>query len=265
MKIRSVWVIKVLGLVAACVIRLWVGTLRCRYRPRGKDRHPHRLPPEERYIYVFWHENLLLPACLYARQDCCALISKHADGQLIAEACKHLGFRTIRGSAGRQGGVEAAREILRLGQGGHHIGITPDGPRGPRRQAQAGAVYLASRTGLAIIPVGIGYHKPWRLRSWDRFAVPRPWSDAAVVTGEPIFVPPDLDREAMEQHRLRLELALADASADAERWAEHARGQAPLPPAPADPAPRQDVHHLLHGTHVNGNGRATDEHGPRAA
>src|SRR5262245_16895790 len=146
MKIRNPWLLKVLGLLMAWTIRLWVKTLRVRYRSVGKDRHPHRLPPEERYIYVFWHENLFLPACLYARHDCIALVSKHADGQLIAEACQSLGFRTVRGSTGRAGAVEAARQILALSKHGNHIGVTPDGPRGPRRQVQAGVLYLASWT-----------------------------------------------------------------------------------------------------------------------
>jgi hypothetical protein len=146
------------------------------------------------------------------------------------------------------------------GQGGNHIGVTPDGPRGPRRQVQAGVVYLASWTGLCIIPVGVGYRNPWRLRSWDCFAVPRPGSDATVIAAEPIFVPPNLDREAVEQYRLRLEQALADVSADAEHWANRTRGQAPRADVPATVG-RGDVQNLLHGTHSTGNGHATTSNG----
>lgn len=254
MKIRNPWVIKAMALLLACVIRLWIGTLRFRYRPRGRNLHPHRLPPEERYIYVFWHENMLLPAYHYARQDCCVLISQHADGQLIAEACRHLGFRTVRGSTTR-GGMEAVRELLRLSQRGNHIGVTPDGPRGPRRHVHPGVVYLASRTGMGIIAVGVGFQNPWRTRSWDQFALPKPWTDAALVTSDPMFVPPDLERGDLEPHRARVEAVLHDVTADAEYWAEH--GHAPTSSsASAKP---------LQGSHLNGDGRATDEQGPRAA
>lgn len=265
MKIRNPWLIKVLGLVVAVMIRMWIGTLRFRYRPvDGRDRHPHRVPPEERYIYAFWHETILLPAFHYGRPDCYALISQHADGQLIAEACRHLGFRTVRGST-RRGGIEATRELLRVGKKGNHVGVTPDGPRGPRRQVQPGIIYLASRTGLPIIPVGVGFRRPWRMRSWDRFALPRPWSDAALVTGEPISVPPDLDREAIERYRQLLEQALHEVTATAECWAEHGRGQAPLVAAASPTGSRPDLWALLHRQHANGNGRAAGEHGPRAA
>jgi lysophospholipid acyltransferase (LPLAT)-like uncharacterized protein len=214
MKIRRPWMIKAAGFGAAWVVRLWVGSLRYRYRPLGPNLDPTRSSFSGRYLYAFWHENLLLPAYHYGRRDIHVLISRHADGQLIAETCRHLGFRTVTGSTTR-GGVEAVRRMMRLGRF-NHLAITPDGPRGPRRRVQPGLVYLAARTGLPVVPVGVAYEKAWRMRSWDRFAVPHPGSAAWCVTAEPIAVPRQADRDELEAYRRRVEKALAAVTAEAE-------------------------------------------------
>jgi len=221
MKIRRPWMIKAVGFTAAWSVRLWLGTLSFRYRPLGPNLDPRRPDIRDRYIYAFWHENMLLPAYHYGRGDIHVLISQHADGQLIAEVCRHLRFRTVRGSSTR-GGIEAVKRMLRLADHGH-LAITPDGPRGPRREVQLGLVYLAARTGLPIVPTGFAYDRPWRARSWDRFAMPRPWSRATCVTGEPIAVPAEAGREDLEHYRALVEQAMQRVSAAAEDWAESRR------------------------------------------
>jgi lysophospholipid acyltransferase (LPLAT)-like uncharacterized protein len=221
MKIRHPLLLKVVGFVIACLVRIWIGTVRYRYRPIGPDLTPHRKDLGGRYLYAFWHENMLLPAYHYARADIWVLISQHADGEMIAEACRHLGFRVVRGSATR-GGVKAVRQMLRLSEHGH-LAITPDGPRGPRRQVQTGLIYLAARTGLPIVVGGMSFRRPWRMNSWDRFALPRPWSSATCVTVPPVVVPADADKEQLEAYRRRVEEALLWASDVAEQWAETGR------------------------------------------
>jgi lysophospholipid acyltransferase (LPLAT)-like uncharacterized protein len=217
MKIRHPGLIKALGAAVAWLVRLWIGTVRYRYRPLGANLDPNRRGLEGRYIYAFWHENLIMPAYHYGRPDIWVLISQHADGQLIAEACRHLSFKVVSGSATR-GGVEAVRRMLRFGD--HvHLGITPDGPRGPRRRVKAGLVYLAARTGLPIVPVGFAFHRAWRLRSWDRFALPWPWSAVECVTTDPVVVPEGADKDELEAYQLRVEQALNLATQVAERRA----------------------------------------------
>src|SRR5437870_3309951 len=103
MKIRHPFLIKTVGLTGSWAIRLWMGTVRYRYRPLGPNVEPHQSKLAGRYIYAFWHENMLLPAYLYGRPDIRVLISQHADGQLIAEICRHLRFRLVRGSSTRGG------------------------------------------------------------------------------------------------------------------------------------------------------------------
>src|SRR5262249_7079734 len=138
MKIRHPWLIKAAGFAAAWAVRLWVGSLSYRYRPLGPNVDPDRPGCRGRYIYAFWHENILVPAYHYRRRDIWVLISRHADGQLIAEAARHLRFRVVAGSTTR-GGAEALRRMVRLGGRGH-LALTPDGPRGPRRRVQPGVV-----------------------------------------------------------------------------------------------------------------------------
>jgi lysophospholipid acyltransferase (LPLAT)-like uncharacterized protein len=166
------------------------------------------------YLYTFWHENMLLPAHHFGGYNIHVLISKHADGQLIAETIHRLGFHTVRGSSSR-GGIEAAREILKLGQTCQVV-ITPDGPRGPRRQFQPGAIYLASRTGLPLIPVGIAFDRPWRFKSWDRFAMPKPFRRAILTSTDPIAVPRDADKDTLERYRLLMQSKMDYASECAE-------------------------------------------------
>jgi lysophospholipid acyltransferase (LPLAT)-like uncharacterized protein len=218
MKIRAPWLIKFAAFFGTWMVRLLVGTLRYRYHSFGPVHDPYKIPPGERYLCIFWHENLLLPAYYFARPDILVLIGQHADGQLIADICGRLGFGLIRGSTTR-GGVEAVRQMLRVAEEAH-VAITPDGPRGPRRQVQPGVVYLAARTGMPIIPMGIGYDRPWRMKSWDCFAVPRPWTKARCITGAEIIVPENADREQIEEYRRKVEEALLHTSQVAEHWAE---------------------------------------------
>jgi lysophospholipid acyltransferase (LPLAT)-like uncharacterized protein len=223
MKLRNKTLIRAVAWAGSWLVRGWMGTLRYDYHPLGPNVDPRRPGIAGRYLYAFWHENLLLPAYCYGRPDINILISQHADGELIAETCGHLHFSVVRGSTTR-GGVEALRQMVRLGKDAH-LAITPDGPRGPRRQVQVGAVYLAARTGLPIVPTGIGYARAWRMNSWDRFAVPKPFTLGTVVTTPPIFITPESDRDVLERHRSHVEQAMNHASELAERWAQS--GQPP--------------------------------------
>ena len=226
MKIRHPALIKAAACAGAWALRGWVGTLRYRYAPLGPNLDPRLV--RRRYLYAFWHEAMLLPAYHFARLNAHVLISQHADGELIANLVGRLGFHAVRGSTSRDG-VRAVRQILEL-EGDAHLAVTPDGPRGPRRQVQRGLVYLSSRLGLPIVPVGFGFERPWRMRSWDRFIVPRPFTRARCVTCDPIQVPPGADRDTLEAYRLHAEQRLHAVTEQAERWAES--GVAPVRRAP---------------------------------
>jgi hypothetical protein len=101
-----------------------------------------------------------------------------------------------------------------------HLTITPDGPRGPRRRLAPGPIYLASKLGLPLVAMGYGYDRPWRMNSWDRFAIPRPFSRARAIPSPEIHVPPRLDRGGLEHFRRKVERLMNRLTQEAEAWAE---------------------------------------------
>jgi lysophospholipid acyltransferase (LPLAT)-like uncharacterized protein len=221
MKLRNPWIIRPLALAAAVVIRLWTGTLSLRLA--GPRRRDHPADPRVRpCIYALWHESILFGVAWKIRAD--ALISRHADGEFIAQAARHLGFGTVRGSSTRGGGAALLQLARRRGR---HLVVTPDGPQGPRRRVQPGVALLASLTGLPVVPVGVGCTQAWRATSWDRFLIPRLGARAVFVVGPPVVVPRGLTRAGLESHRRRIELEMLRATADAERRAGAQDGDAP--------------------------------------
>jgi lysophospholipid acyltransferase (LPLAT)-like uncharacterized protein len=146
------------------------------------------------------------------------LLSQHQDAEILTHAAHFAGLGTVRGSTHR-GATTALRKLLRHGRG-LNLAITPDGPRGPRRSLAPGCIYLASRLQIPLIPMGVGYDRPWRYRRvWDQFAIPRPFSRARVVNGPRLTLPPDLDRDQIEAHRAWVEKMLNQLTETAERWA----------------------------------------------
>lgn len=217
MKIRNPHLIRAAGQLGALLVRGLVRSQSLRLHSLGPDLSCDRGRFADRFIFSIWHENLLLPAARFGAPDLAVLISSHADGQLLGGLITAMGMEMVKGSSTR-GGVEAVRQLLRPDTTWRHLAITPDGPRGPRRIVQPGAIYVASRTGMKIVPVGIGYRRPWRLKSWDRFAVPRPFSRARIIQGEPITVPPDLRTAGLEDYREIVQAEMDRMNDAAERW-----------------------------------------------
>jgi lysophospholipid acyltransferase (LPLAT)-like uncharacterized protein len=220
----SFWRPRTVALLTSWVIRLWLGTLDIRVAMANVDNDPRRAG--RRQIYLLWHENLLLPAFTHARYGVSILISKHRDGELIAQVVRLLGGQAVRGSTNR-GGITALRSMMRVGRG-THLAITPDGPRGPRRTVSEGAIFLASRMGMPLVPVGLACDRCWRAPSWDKMVLPRPGQRAAGVFGEAIDVPERLDRGQIEAFCRRVQAAMDDVQDQAERMAD---GQANRPDA----------------------------------
>jgi lysophospholipid acyltransferase (LPLAT)-like uncharacterized protein len=218
MKLLNRLAVKLGGFLAANTVRAWMSTLDY----KGAFYDPTVDPVDPRYrgqkIYIFWHENILFPLYLRGHCNLAMLLSRHHDADLLMEVANHLGFEFVRGSTGRGGGT-AMRELLRKSR--HmNLTITPDGPRGPRRVLAQGPIYLSSKLGMPIVAMGLGYDRPWRLGSWDRFAIPRPYSRARGVVSPPMVIPPDLDREGVEHYRLQVERVLNRLTSEAEAWAE---------------------------------------------
>lgn len=216
MRIRHPLFTKAATVAGAFLLPRWMRTLHFRVHLLDPNVDPFRPDSAGRFIYTFWHENLLLPAQRFAGVDVCALVSQHADGELIAGVCRRLGFAVVRGSTSR-GGVAAVRQLLQAGRH-KHLAVTPDGPRGPRRQAQPGVVYLASQLRIPIVPVGFGYRRCWRLRSWDRLVLPRLRSTATCVFGPALDVATGVGKN-LTRSQDRLQKALDRFTVLAEEWA----------------------------------------------
>jgi len=225
---KSRWLVPYITAVVAWIIRLWMSTMRVRIVSADGCVHPAD-PADQRFIYSFWHEGLLAP--LAKRPKVRVLISQHTDGEVIAQICQHLGMGVIRGSTAR-GGCQALLSMIRDVDATTHLGITPDGPRGPRRELKPGVVMVASQSGLPVVPIGIGFVRAWRFRSWDRFALPLPGSTIVGVVGAPLSVPRDLDRGGLKQWTQIVEGQMRLLTELAEDWAERIRenGARALPP-----------------------------------
>lgn len=174
-------------------------------------------------IVAFWHNRLaMMPYCWPSRQPFHMLISSHPDGQLIARTVKHFGIQTVAGSSTR-GGSEALRALVRLIKSGVSVGITPDGPRGPRMHASDGAIALARLSGAPILPAAVSVSRRVVMNTWDKLIIALPFGEGAMVWGPPISV-----GTGGETARAQLEAELNRVSAEADRLVGHA----PIAPAP---------------------------------
>jgi 3-deoxy-D-manno-octulosonic-acid transferase len=138
-------------------------------------------------VFAFWHGTLLPLEHLNRGRGICVLSSWHRDGEMSARVMTRLGYRVVRGSSSR-GGARGLQALVQAARAGSDVAVTPDGPRGPAGRAQAGALLIASRTGAAVVPVGVAAAGAARLSSWDRFMVPLPFARVAVAYGEPFVV-----------------------------------------------------------------------------
>ena len=165
-------------------------------------------------IMAFWHGRILPSTYFFRRRGIVVITSENFDGEWIAGIIARFGYGTARGSTSR-GAVKALVQLKREMAAGKPAAFTIDGPRGPAKVAQPGAIWLAKATGNPIVPFHIEASRHWTLRSWDRTQIPKPFSDVAIAIGAPIEVPPDADDAAMERSRLALEAALKSLEARA--------------------------------------------------
>jgi hypothetical protein len=238
MKIRNPYLLRAVGWLLACLIRLVIRSLRLEVAYLGSARGPVDLPSTApRYLYAIWHEHLLLPAARFGHPDLAVLISKHADGQLLGSLIDAMGMAQVTGSTNR-GGLEAVRQLLRNDANRKHLAVTPDGPRGPRRRVHEGIGFIASRTGFQIVPIGVGHRRPWRLKSWDRFAIPKPFAMARIVCGAPMVVPAALRAAELEQYRHQIESEMLRLTELAQQWADTGRRPQLIPTSQEQSSPR---------------------------
>jgi lysophospholipid acyltransferase (LPLAT)-like uncharacterized protein len=190
------------------ILQFWARTLRFEIEDRAGV---VGTPPNERYIGALWHNRLLLLPFVLKRylpeRRGAALISASRDGALLADLVERFDFEVVRGSSSRKG-ASAIRQLAEVIANGKDVVITPDGPRGPAYELGQGIIFLAQQSGAEVVPINMEYSSCWRVKSWDRFILPKPFARVRAIFGSPHRVAPSSTEEEFERERLRLQEAM---------------------------------------------------------
>lgn len=160
----------------------------------------------DKFLYAFWHSRLLGLCYTHRFQGVGIMVSKSFDGEWITRLVTKLGYKTYRGSASKDGAAGLLEMIKDPPEG--DLALTVDGPKGPAEEVKSGVVTLASKGAFPVVPITIIADKAWRLKSWDRFMVPKPFSIITVLRGPHIVVPPDISKDDLEKYRIEIEKAI---------------------------------------------------------
>ena len=187
------------------------------YRIRVHDPN-HYCQTAQGMIGLMWHNRLMFFAPIFpkiARRRTKAVVSASRDGQYVADFIKCFGIGSLRGSSSKKG-VNALLGAIHAIKEGKNVVFTPDGPRGPKYQIKNGPVAVASKTGALLVPFVLNSSRCWKLKSWDEFQIPKPFSKLKMVVGKPIEIPSDLNGEDLEKYRLIAENSLKELTCDPE-------------------------------------------------
>jgi lysophospholipid acyltransferase (LPLAT)-like uncharacterized protein len=200
-----------IGVVGYPAIALLGWTLR--WTVDGLVHHDAIVRAGRQPILALWHGRILAGTLFWRRRGFIVMTSENYDGEWIARIITRFGYGTARGSTSR-GGAKALVQLKRDMAAGRPAAFTVDGPRGPARVAQPGAVWLAGATGNPILPFHTESDPHWTMSSWDETQVPKPFGRVAVAIGPPIEVP-DTDEDTIEEKRRELENTLMTLEASA--------------------------------------------------
>lgn len=185
------------------------------------------------FILTFWHGRLLVMPFIWRKNlPIHMLISQHRDGLLIAKTVTHFNISCIAGSSTRGSGP-ALRAIMKKLKEGACIGLTPDGPKGPRMRSSDGIINIAKLSGIPIIPAAYSATPGHFMNTWDRFLVPKPFGRGVFIWGDPILIPRDASDDQVASFNQLLETRLNDITAEADRR----MGHVPIEPASANNEP----------------------------
>jgi lysophospholipid acyltransferase (LPLAT)-like uncharacterized protein len=173
----------------------------------------------KRLILAFWHGRIFMASYYFRNRGIVVMTSQNRDGEYIARVIRRFGYGVARGSSSR-GSHSAIIETLHALKEGKDIGFTIDGPRGPRYIAKPGAVYMAWKSGNPIIPFNVSAEKKWVMQSWDHFQVPKPFSRAILLIGNPIYVDKSTSKENLGIYEKRVQLALDELRERGDHWWE---------------------------------------------
>ena len=178
-----------------------------RWRVEGLEHYDAIVASGRQPVMAFWHGRILPATFYFRRRGIVVITSENFDGEWIARIIERFGYGTARGSTTR-GGRKAILQLVRDMRKGKPAGFTVDGPRGPARIAQPGAIWLARATGNPVLPFHLEASAHWTANSWDRTQIPKPYSMVALVVGEPIEVPRETADDGLEAVRAGLDQRL---------------------------------------------------------
>jgi lysophospholipid acyltransferase (LPLAT)-like uncharacterized protein len=218
MKIRSRRVMNLAGRLGAGAVQAILATATVRELVEDPDWHPLMAGASRSFLLALWHENLLVAGWAVGRYpNTYTLASGSEDGEIAAGVASAFGLEVWRGSSS-QGGVRALKQIVDFARSPRRfrLALTLDGPRGPRRVAKEGLAYVASRCDLPIVCVGVACRDAWRLRSWDRMQIPRPFRRVQIHFTAPIAPGAKLSRAGLEEYSRFIESEMSRAQYQAE-------------------------------------------------
>ena len=202
--------------IAAKYIKLISLTIKWKYIDK---KYPEKLwKNNENFILCFWHGRLLMIPFSWKRgKNINMLISEHPDGQLISKTVKYFGINTIHGSSSK-GGTKALRNIIKTLRSGQSVGITPDGPRGPRMKMNSAIIKIAGLTGYKILPLSCSVKNKFFLNSWDKFLVALPFGKGCFVWGKPLKINKDISKKQDLKLSNKLENILIKLTKEADHY-----------------------------------------------
>jgi lysophospholipid acyltransferase (LPLAT)-like uncharacterized protein len=217
-KIRNRWLNWLVAASVVVLCRILFRTLRIRYCPETPNTNPYDADCAQGYIYCVWHDAIAYPMFAGRHHNTVALVSKNFDGSHLAFGLKMLGIGLVRGSSSKNG-AGAVRELLHLPLN-THIVMTPDGPRGPRRTTKPGVVYIAARSGRAIVPTAFAAVRCWEIPgSWTTLSIPKPFTTVYALSAPPIIVAEDSTDDELAHLELRLQNEMNRLGAEATQLA----------------------------------------------
>lgn len=201
---RLKWYHHLLAFLIFAGFKLLASTWRLRFH----DPHGVLNTPPGAVIFCLWHNRLPLCMRIWDRfrhpairpVGLVALISASHDGGLLARTLRYFDVEAVRGSSSRRG-AQALLELTSYLERGYSAALTPDGPRGPRYRIHDGVIALAQVSGCRIVPVSSQVNWKWRLKSWDRFQIPLPFTRAIINIGAPVTIPRELNNAERENFK----------------------------------------------------------------
>jgi hypothetical protein len=213
--LRQRIVIRFAGIFSYIIVRIIGSTLR--FETSGWN-HFDTIEGEGKLpIYSFWHDRMIAGTYYFRDRGIIVLSSSSFDSEYTARCIQRFGFGIIKGSSTR-GGTRAMVAMIRMMNNGYPMAFTLDGPKGPRYKVKLGPMLLAKKTGNPLMPFVIECKKYWTINSWDRLQIPKPFSRANVIVGNPVYVPPEADDDMLEAKRLELQESLNELVKRGEEW-----------------------------------------------